>query len=218
MPEIPLFPLHVVLFPHMPLELHVFEPRYRTMLRDCEADGISFGVVAIRRGSEVGGPAEPHAVGTLARIERTQRLATGALTLQVAGTSRFRVLRTARRRPYPVAEVAYLGDRPDDDEQARALARVADRSFSAYARALRQLASRPESSIGLPEDPELLSYLIAATLAVELPAKQRLLEMDSTVDRLREALRLLRRERALLDHHLAPPLLTGLNPSRQSSN
>ncbi|HVA22708.1 MAG TPA: LON peptidase substrate-binding domain-containing protein [Candidatus Micrarchaeia archaeon] len=219
MPEIALFPLHVVLFPHMPLELHVFEPRYRAMLRDCEATRTSFGVIAIRRGSEVGGEAEPHAVGTLARIEKVERLPTGAVTLQVAGTARFQVVHAGRRRPYPVAEIAYLPDRVEDEAEARSLAQTALRSFGAYAGILRQLADRPDTSAAaLPEDPELLSYLIAATLAVELPAKQRLLEAASTVERLREALRLLRRERTLLEHQLAPPVLTGLRPPRQSPN
>ncbi len=218
MPEIALFPLHVVLFPHMPLELHVFEPRYRSMLRDCEDNGSSFGVIAIRRGSEVGGPADPHRVGTLARIEGVERRASGSITVQVAGSARFEVVRLDRRRPYLTAEVAYLRDRLDDEGEARAVARAALHSFAAYARILRQLASRPEGPIDLPDDPELLSYLIPATLAIELPAKQRLLEMDGTVERLREALRLLRRERALLDHQLAPPVLTAIRPSRQSAN
>ncbi len=218
MPELPLFPLHVVLFPHMPLELQVFEPRYRAMLRDCEASGTSFGVIAIRRGSEVGGAAEPHAVGTLARVERVERRPTGASTLHVAGTARFRVVGPVRGQPYPVAAVAYLADRPDDPDVLDRRAAAARRSFASYATILRQLADRPETPMTLPEDPELLGYLIAATLAVELPAKQRLLEAASTAERLDEALRLLRRERTLLEQQLAPPASAGLRMALRSPN
>ena len=75
--EIPLFPLGVVLFPHMPLPLHIFEERYRQMMRDCEEQGTGFGIVAIREGVEVQGPATPHPVGTLAQMRKVERLDDG---------------------------------------------------------------------------------------------------------------------------------------------
>ncbi|HXL19893.1 MAG TPA: LON peptidase substrate-binding domain-containing protein, partial [Streptosporangiaceae bacterium] len=75
---LPLFPLNVVLFPHMALPLHVFEPRYRKMIGDCLEEGHSFGVVAIREGRETG-PATPYGVGTLAKIVRIDRLDDGRM-------------------------------------------------------------------------------------------------------------------------------------------
>src|SRR5258708_30986181 len=81
--EIPLFELGVVLFPHMPLGLHVFEDRYRAMLRDCEEQGISFGVIAIREGIEVGGGTVAHEAGTLAQIRRVDKLDDGRANLLV---------------------------------------------------------------------------------------------------------------------------------------
>ena len=73
---LPLFPLNAVLFPHMALPLHIFEPRYRQMIGDCLEEGHSFGVVAIREGTETG-PATPYEVGTLAKIVRIDRLDEG---------------------------------------------------------------------------------------------------------------------------------------------
>src|SRR5438445_8416131 len=96
---LPLFPLNVVLFPHMPLPLHVFEPRYRKMIGDCLEEGHSFGVVAIREGSETG-PATPYDVGTLAKIVRIDRLEDGRMNLLVMGASRFEIVKTADDRPY----------------------------------------------------------------------------------------------------------------------
>src|SRR3979411_1776213 len=88
---LPLFLLRSVLFPHMPMSLHVFEARYQEMRRDCLDAGSSFGVVAIRDGKEVGGDAVPRAVGTVARIVRVDRLPDGRMNLLLTGGSRFRV-------------------------------------------------------------------------------------------------------------------------------
>src|SRR5258708_18104478 len=104
---IPLFPLGVVLFPHMPLRLHIFEERYRQMMRDCEERGTGFGVVAIRAGTEVGPVAQPHDVGTLAQLRHVEQLADGRYNLLVVGASRYRIGRISTARPYLVGEVEY---------------------------------------------------------------------------------------------------------------
>ena len=131
--EIPLFELGVVLFPHMPLALHVFEERYRAMLRDCEEQGIGFGVVAIREGVEVGGGAVSHDTGTLAQIRKQERLDDGRSNLLVTGATRFRVVRRITDRPYPAGEVEYLSDTPGDAEEMRRLAAEVLPAFRRYA-------------------------------------------------------------------------------------
>ncbi len=200
--EIPLFPLSVVLFPHMPLPLHIFEERYRQMMRDCEAEGTSFGVVAIREGVEAMGPATPHPVGTLAQLRKVEKLDDGRYNLLVVGASRFRILGVSNRKPYLVGEVEYLQD-TDGDLVTAELARQVVTAFRGYAETLRQLAGQDPANIELPDDPELLSYLVAATLQVEVTRKQELLEMDAARERLRGCLALLRREAVLLDQMLA---------------
>src|SRR4030088_682066 len=105
---LPLFLLRSVLFPHMPMSLHVFEDRHQEMMRDCLDSGSSFGVVAIREGHEVGGDAEPRGVGTLARIVHVARLPDGRMNLLITGASRFRVVRPVGGKAYAQAEVEYL--------------------------------------------------------------------------------------------------------------
>jgi Lon protease-like protein len=201
--EIPLFPLSVVLFPHMPLPLHIFEERYRQMMRDCEDEGTSFGVVAIREGVEAMGPATPHPVGTLAQLRKVERLEDGRYNLLVVGASRFRIVGVSTHRPYLVGEVEYLQDGDGGGEANAELCHQVGVAFRGYAGTLRQLAGQEAASIELPDDPELLSYLVAATLQVEIARKQELLEMDGAGDRLRGCLALLRREAVLLDQMLA---------------
>src|SRR4051812_43493059 len=90
--ELPLFPLNTVLFPGMPLPLHIFESRYREMITVCSRDERPFGVVLIREGQEVGEPAEPFTVGTMARIVGVDRLPDGRMNIVTVGTQRFRLL------------------------------------------------------------------------------------------------------------------------------
>lgn len=214
--EIPLFELSVVLFPHMPLPLHVFEERYRAMLRDCNEQGVSFGVVGIREGLEVGGAARAFDVGTLARIGRKETLEDGRSTLLVTGATRFRVVRRIADRPYPAGEVEYLSDAGGDPAQCARLVAEVRPAFRRYAATLRELASpHPPEVDDLSDEPELLSYLVAAGLHVELGHKQRLLEADSAEERLRLCAELLRREEALLDRSLARTTarISGISPN-----
>src|SRR5205809_7823326 len=96
---LPLFPLNVVLFPHMPLPLHIFEPRYRQMIADCLEEGHSFDVVAIQAGSETG-PATPHELGTVGQIIRIDRFDDCRMNLLAMGVSRFEIVGTADDRRY----------------------------------------------------------------------------------------------------------------------
>lgn len=95
--DIPLFPLSAVLFPGGPLQLRIFEPRYLDMVRECARSGAGFGVCLILQGREVGEPAVPAAVGTLARITDFYTLPDGLLGIAAEGCARFRVLSTRVR-------------------------------------------------------------------------------------------------------------------------
>ena len=95
--EIPLFPLSTVLFPGGPLQLRIFEPRYLAMVRECARANSAFGVCLILRGREAGVPAQPEAVGTLARISDFYTLPDGLLGIGAEGGQRFRVLRARAR-------------------------------------------------------------------------------------------------------------------------
>ena len=132
-----------------------------------------------------------------------ERLDDGGYNLLVVGASRFRVLETSLRRPYMTGTVEYLADDSGDGATTHRLAHAVAEAFATYANRLRELAEQSPAELELPEDPELLSYLVAATLQVETVHKQRLLETDSAQDRLAGCLSLLRREAVLLDRSLA---------------
>jgi uncharacterized protein len=204
--RLPLFPLNTVLFPHMPAGLHIFEERYSEMMRDCQEQGTSFGVVGTRQGLQVGRAALPFAVGTLAQIHQLEALDDGGYNLVVAGASRFRVESISLNRSYPVGSIQYLQDTRGDESAIPDLVRRAIVAFRAYTGTLRNLADESGDDgepVELPDDPELLSYLIAASLNVEVNRRQELLEEDSASARLRRCLQVMRRESVFLEQMLA---------------
>jgi uncharacterized protein len=200
--EVPLFPLGAVLFPHMPMSLHIFEERYRTMMRDCRAASTTFGIVAIREGREVGAGAVPYEVGTLAQLDDIEELEDGRYNLKVVGASRFHIDGLSHHRAYLVGAVHYLLDTPAPAHDTERLASTVTAAFRVYATQLRGIGQEDSIEVEFPSDPELLSYLVAAALQVETSQRQRLLEIDDTAERLAACLRLLRREAALLDRML----------------
>jgi Lon protease-like protein len=201
---LPLFPLNVVLFPHMPLPLHVFEPRYRQMLADCLEEGHSFGVVAIREGNETGPqPATPYEVGTLAKIVRIDRLEDGRVNLLVMGASRLELLETNQERQYLRGRYRIIAESGDDLEETAALTEKTAHAFREYSNLLRELVGRQPDEAEPPMEPELLSYLIAAALNLQIPEKQRLLAERRTDGRLKLELQLLRKEILLLKQMVA---------------
>jgi Lon protease-like protein len=143
----PMFPLGTVLVPHQPLPLHVFEPRYRALVRDCFAADATFGVVLIERGSEVGGGDVRFDVGCTARIIQGQEQLDGQWELATVGESPLRVLEWLPDDPYPLAEVELVEDPAwtADDEPAF------DRALASF-RAVIDVAERTGSTV----DPRIL--------------------------------------------------------------
>jgi Lon protease-like protein len=188
--ELPLFPLHTVLFPGRPLALHVFEPRYRLMIGRCLERSAPFGVVLIRAGLEVGEPAEPHEAGTFAEIAQHERLPDGRMHLLCVGRGRFRVREMVPGEPYARARVEELVDEPSTGEPAGLTARLVA--------ALGQYLG-PEGVAGLspPVDPSALSFAAPAALPLGLAEQQALLEMTSVEGRLRWLIGAVERELAL---------------------
>lgn len=194
--RIPLFPLGTVLFPGLLLPLHVFERRYRDLVRDlltAPDEQRRFGVVAIREGREVGadGIRALYPVGCVARLRRVDPYDDGRFDIVSTGAQRFRLLSVDTALPYLRAEVELLDEAPG--EAADAAAAGVRALFEVYRRAV---GAQPADD--LPTEPDVLSYLVAATMVLDLPDRQILLEQPDTTLRLRQELRLLRRETALL--------------------
>lgn len=194
--RLPLFPLGTVLFPGVLLPLHVFEERYRRLVRDlldATEDAREFGVVAIREGREVGddGIRALHRVGCIARLRRVEPYDDGRFDLVSTGSRRFRLHSLDQSRPYLQGAVDLL-DEPTGEQAAAIAVRVAV-EFDEYRSAL------GDDEDELPDDPRTLSYLVAASAVLDLTEKQRLLEAPDTATRLHAELLLLRRETRLLD-------------------
>jgi Lon protease-like protein len=195
--KLPLFPLkQVVLFPGMPLSLHIFEERYRLMIGRCLEQSSPFGVVLIRQGPEVGGEAVPHSVGTTATIRDNVRLEDGRYYLNAIGQRRFRIQYIAQRQPYMLASVVYL----PEDAGGSAVADQAGELRALYVRywaALAAATGHRRESETLPESPIELTYWMAQRLQVDNIHKQRWLEAD-VATRLREMVSAIRSEMLLL--------------------
>jgi uncharacterized protein len=220
--RLPLFPLGTVLFPGLVLPLQVFEPRYRTLVQELMAQPADrareFGVVAIRRGWEVqhggpgglamGGSPTLHDVGCTAEIRQITELPDGRYELVTVGRRRFRVedLRSDEA-PYLVADVEWLDEGAGDAEFASELAAAVLQLFQRYLALMRRHA--PEVGEQLPDRPDVLSYLVAASAALSLDDRQRLLAAADTVRRLHAERSLLRREVTLLSRLRAVPAPLG---------
>jgi Lon protease-like protein len=196
--ELPLFPLQTVLYPGLPIPLHVFEDRYRRMFKRVLDGDWRFGVVAIVKGREVDAGATYHPVGCVAEVAEVNRHADGRLDVVARGRSRFEIDGVAQAAPYIVAEVRELPEVTGDGAEQRTV--KAGRLFATYVSTLLRMANEPVEPIDVPEDPVAASYLIAAGLQVDLADKQRLLTIPSASERLAAESTLLRRELVLLEH------------------
>lgn len=192
--EMPLFPLNTVLFPYALVQLHVFEDRYRELVRDCLAGDRPFGIVLIRSGEEVGGAAEPYLVGTAVRIKRVHTYDDGRMDIQVQGERRFRIRQLDEARSYLTGLVEPVLEHPiEESHEATEIVNQAREEFETF---IQRHFSRQDFSIQVvfPPDPVALSFTIANLLQIENLDKQRLLETTDTLERLRDLLPLMQQQ------------------------
>jgi uncharacterized protein len=178
-----MFPLGTVLFPNAMLPLHVFEPRYRLMMRRCLDGDQEFGVVLIERGNEVGGGDTRFDVGTLARILQAAELPDGRYAVVSMGLRRLRVLRWLADDPFPEADVETLSDgAPTSDDEG-----MRDQVFASFGDVLEvwhRLDERVPTTVPPPSDDAVRDlYEVAATAPLGPLDAQRLLEASSTAER-----------------------------------
>lgn len=225
--RLPLFPLNSVLFPGLVLPLNIFEQRYRAMMRELlktpEGEPRRFAVVAIRDGHEVA-PSEPglpdptavpdrgaaagfgadparafHGVGCVADAATIRERPGGTFEVLATGTRRVRLLSVDASGPFLTADLELLPEEPGDGSGT--LAEGVLRAFRQYQK---RLAGARERSLStgsdLPDEPSVVSYLVAAAMMLDIPTKQRLLQAPDTASRLRDELRLLRSETAIIRH------------------
>ena len=191
--ELPLFPLNTVLFPYAQVRLHVFEDRYREMVRVCLQDDRPFGIVLIRSGNEAG-IADPYLVGTVVRIVQVDTYEDGRMDIQVQGERRFRIRELDESRPYLVGKVEPVIEHAlEESDRADELLTRAREEFEVL---IQKLFARQEFSVQVvfPTDPVALSFTIANLLPMENLEKQRLLETTDTLERVEDLLPILEQQ------------------------
>jgi hypothetical protein len=189
----PVFPLNSVVFPRMPLPLHIFEERYRQMVRDLQEVGGRFCVSLIREGVEVGGEAKPHNVGCVVEVAHTRQLPDGRFYLVTVGVERVRIVSLDREsKPYLLGSVEAWPEQ--QSPVAAPLLDAASRLFSEYARHRMALSGEKLDDFTLPEEADVLSYVLAMAIEVDAHERQRLLETPDTASRIRAEVDLLQTE------------------------
>jgi Lon protease-like protein len=193
--ELPLFPLPVVLFPGMPMPLHIFEPRYRQMLADIRVSDNLFGLSYFERDSAEGDAPLPGHVGCIAEVTEVQPLPDGRSNILTMGLVRYRLESYVERGdPYLVGKVHLFEDTAEDEELLARRAGEVSELFVRIARAVRTLNDERASLPELPEtDPERLSFLVAGAMDLEAEAKQEMLELRYASERLKRLRELLSR-------------------------
>ena len=185
---IPLFPLpDVVLFPHMPLPLHVFEPRYRKMTADAMAGPRIIGMTLLKPGWERDYYGRPpvYPVGCAGLVEECRPLEDGRYNIRLKGVSRFRILSEEAGEPYRLAAIEPLSDEIGD---AAALEAGRKRVLAAIGRA----ADGPSFLVTQPELPaELFVNAVCQALSLSPVEKQSLLDCDTVGRRCERLLEIL---------------------------
>jgi uncharacterized protein len=207
--RLPLFPLGSVLYPGLVLPLHIFEDRYRRLVADL-LDGPEpreFGVIAIRQGRETGvdGVSALYQTGCTAVLRQVEAYEDGRFDLMTVGARRFTLIELGNQAPYFRGDLEFLPDDPDEAGEAALIAPSVREAFRSYLNLLAERGGAQITVPDVPDEPLLLSYLVAAAVVVDLPVKQRLLEEPDAHHRLQAERRLLARETQMLRSLTATP-------------
>ena len=199
---LPLFPLGAVLYPGMLLPLHIFEERYRKLVRDL-LDGPEprrFGVIAIRKGRETGveGVQSLYKIGCTATLRRVEEHEDGRFNLVTVGMRRFRLLALDQTLPYLQGEIEMLAEEVVDQAATAPAVRAVQVAFRGYLDALTEWGGASVKVENLPAEPVLLSFIVAAAMVIDLPDRQALLDEPDALRRLAAERAMLSRETAML--------------------
>jgi Lon protease-like protein len=205
--ELPLFPLHTVLFPGMPLPLHIFEERYKLMINQSIQQATPFGVVLIREGEEIDEAALPYHIGTSALVTQAERLPDGRMNIHTIGYQRFRIHRFKRDKPYLVGLVEDFPLEEDGAPPSTRTLRAVRQRLEAYLLTLVDVLDVEYDFDNIPDEPVSLAFLTAIVLNLPADEKQDLLAIPDLRTLLRTEARLLSREKGLLEFMLTQEAL-----------
>jgi len=184
--ELPIFPLPVVLFPGMPMPLHIFEERYRTMLSDIRAGhnvfGLSYFDPAV---SDSDLPPAGH-IGCVAEVAETQALPDGRSNILAVGVVRYEIESYVESGDlYLVGRANYFEDEDHDSTSLNTQSHDVAMMFMRVANSVRAINDERGNLPDISDtDPQRLSFLVSAAMEIEVDKKQELLELRSTSERL----------------------------------
>lgn len=196
--DLPLFPLNTVLFPGMPIQLHIFEERYKQMINLCISEGRPFGVVLIQSGHEVGATAEPQPIGCTAQIAQVQPLEGGRMNLIAIGQERFEIQSLNYEQPYLMGTVEALALVETTTADLEPLTHRLSGQLVEYLEVLSVLGQAEFDIEQLPHGAIELSYLAATLLQIPMDRKQEILALNSNIDLLKVVYDTCRHELAIL--------------------
>ena len=184
--ELPIFPLPVVLFPGMPMPLHIFEERYRTMLTDIRAGNNLFGLSYFDpAASDRDMPPAGH-IGCVAEVAETQALPDGRSNILAVGVVRYEIESYVESGDlYLVGRAKYFEDEDQEDPVLTTQSHDVATMFMRVANSIRAINDERGSLPDISDtDPQRLSFLVSAAIEIEVDKKQELLELKSTSERL----------------------------------
>ena len=184
--HLPIFPLPLVLLPNELLPLHIFEPRYRQMLKDIGLERNLFGVTYFNQEDTLAEKPTIDTVGCAAEVRELQSLPDGRSNILSVGVMRFRLIDYVDTGdPYFVGDVEFFEDDPEDEIVLNPLADEVFRLFKRVAKAAHKLSGERGRFPEIPQaEPQALSFLVTAAFNLEPELKYKLVEMRSTIERL----------------------------------
>mgnify|MGYP001178307496 CR=1 FL=1 len=192
--QIALFPLPLVLLPHEIVPLHIFESRHMEMLEDIELEHNLFGISLFEPKDSFSDRPEVGSVGCVAELREAQTMEDGRSNILTSGVIRYRILDYVDLgKPYLTAEVEFF---EDIDEGEPVLAQTAEEIFDLFERVAKAAFDLSGNRGRFPEiqrsDPERLSFIVTAAFNLDNELKYKLLEMQSTTERLEKLRGILR--------------------------
>jgi uncharacterized protein len=192
---LPLFPLNTVLFPGVSLTLHIFEDRYRLMIRNCLEKETPFGILFVQDTTTVSELSLVRKVGTIAQINANVRLEDGRYLIATVGQHRFRVHEALQRAPYFIATIELLPE--EQGARLGPIARQLRHTYDNYWRSVASATGTHDQAEDLPTDDVSMAYQLAHRMQVTTERKQRWLEVDFFT-RTNEIMTMLQAEMSLL--------------------
>lgn len=197
--ELPLFPLNTVLFPTMPINLHIFEPRYIEMIELCLQEKKPFGIVLIRKGQEAFGPIpETYSIGCTAEITKTQKLTLRRLNILAVGRQRFRIQELDQSKAYLKGQVEILSYPEENAKRLKEASEALKPWITKYMFHLQQANLLQPQSYKIPEDPLEIAHFGAYLLLIPSRQKQPLLEIENPLELIETTQEVYQREVSLV--------------------